>query len=297
MNNQPPRQMSDPRELYSKPELPEQEQPIPGGEELMQPKPDHGEKSYTGSGQLRDCVALITGADSGIGRAVALAFAREGANIVFTYLEEDEDAEQTIKLVRDAGRKVLSIRMDQSKRKECDSVIAQTLQQFGHLDILVNNAAFQQTYSELGEVPDNELRRTLSTNIEGMIYFCRAALPHLPPGGSIINTTSIQAFKPSKNLAPYAATKAAIANFTLSLAEEAIANGVRVNGVAPGPVWTPLIPSTFPPDKVPKFGADTLLGRPAQPAELAPVYVFLASQAASYITGEIYGVTGGSKQL
>lgn len=267
----------------------------------MQPEPDHGEKSYKGSGQLEDCVAPITGADSGIGRSVALAYAREGADIAFTYLEEDADAETTAKLIRDAGVKALAIKMDQTRREACDGVIDQVLREFSHLDILINNAGFQQTYSSLEELPDDELRLAISTNIEGMSYFCRAALRHLPPGGRIINTTSIQAFKPNKNLAPYAAIKAAIkaaiANFTLSLAEEAIEKGVRVNGVAPGPVWTPLIPSTFPADKVPEFGANTLLGHPAQPAELAPVYVFLASQAASYVTGEIYGVTGGSKQL
>ncbi len=263
----------------------------------MEPLADHGESSYKGSDKLAGAVALITGADSGIGRAVALAYAREGADVAFTYLAEDTDAEKTADLVRDAGRKVLAIKMDQSQRSACDEAVAQVLREFGHLDILINNAGFQQTYSKLEDVPDDELRRTVGTNIEGMIYLCRAALTHLPPGGCVINTTSIQAFKPSRNLAPYAATKAAIANFTLSLAEEAIAKGIRVNGVAPGPVWTPLIPSTFPADKVPEFGANTLLGRPAQPAELAPIYVFLASPAASYVTGEIYGVTGGSKQL
>lgn len=290
-------QLADPRHLYPRPEFPEQDQGIPGEEQPMQPYPDHGENTYQGSEQLNGCVALITGGDSGIGRAIALAYAREGADVAFTYLEEDTDAEKTANLVRDAGTKVLPIKMDQTRRGECDKVVDQVIQEFGRLDILINNAGFQQTYSELAEVPDDELRLTLSTNIEGMIYFCRKALQHLPPGGSIINTTSIQAFKPSKNLAPYAATKAAVANFTLSLAEEAIEKGIRVNGVAPGPVWTPLIPSTFPPEKIPKFGANTLLGRAAQPAELAPVYVFLASPLASYVTGEIYGVTGGSKQL
>lgn len=289
--------LKDPRYLYPRPDFPQQQQSIPGEEREMEPLADHGESSYKGSGKLAGCVALITGADSGIGRAIALAYAREGADVAFTYLEEDADAEKTANLVRDAGRKVLAIKMDQTQRSACDDAVAQVLREFGHLDILINNAGFQQTYSKLEDVPDDELRRTVGTNIEGMIYLCRAALTHLPPGGSIINTTSIQAFKPSRNLAPYAATKAAIANFTLSLAEEAIEKGIRVNGVAPGPVWTPLIPSTFPADKAPEFGANTLLGRPAQPAELAPIYVFLASPAASYVTGEIYGVTGGSKQL
>lgn len=290
-------QLQDPRYRYPTPDFPEQQQSIPGREAQMHPNADHGETSYRGSGKLEGRVALITGADSGIGRAVALAYAREGANVAFSYLEEDSDAEKTAELIRDAGSKALAVKMDQTRSSACDELIERVVREYGQLDILVNNAGFQQTYSTLEEIPDAELRHTISTNIEGMIYLCRAALRHLPPGGSVINTTSIQAFKPSNNLAPYAATKAAVANFTLSLAAEAINQGVRVNGVAPGPVWTPLIPSTFPADKVTEFGANTLLGRPAQPAELAPVYVFLASTDASYITGEIYGVTGGSKQL
>lgn len=290
-------QLQDPRYRYPTPDFPEQQQSIPGREGQMRPRADHGETTYQGSDKLKGRVALITGADSGIGRAVALAYAREGADVAFSYLEEEADAEETAELIRKAGRKVLAVKMDQTRSSECDELVERVLRDFGQLDILINNAGFQQTYSSLEEVPDSELRHTISTNIEGMIYLCRAALRKLPPGGCIINTTSIQAFKPSNNLAPYAATKAAIANFTLSLAAEAINHGVRVNGVAPGPVWTPLIPTTFPPDKVPEFGANSLLGRPAQPAELAPVYVFLASPESSYITGEIYGVTGGSKQL
>ncbi len=289
--------LEDPRYLHPRPSYPKQEQPIPGDEDAMEPKADHGETSYQGSGKLSGLRALITGGDSGIGRAIALAFAREGADVCFTYLEETSDARDTEKLVREAGRQVISIKMDQTLRQDCEEAVATCVDQLGGLDILINNAAFQQTYQSLDEVPDEELSHTLRTNIEGLFHFSRAGLKHLPPGGAIINTTSIQAFKPSINLAPYSATKAAIANFTLSLAQEAIKQGVRVNGVAPGPVWTPLIPSTFPADKVPKFGSSTLFGRPAQPAELAPLYVFLASPAASFITAEIFGATGGEKQL
>lgn len=289
--------LKDPRDLYPKPEFPSQQQSVPGGENEMRPFPDHGEESYRGSGQLEGCTALVTGGDSGIGKAVVLAYAREGADVAFTYLDEDQDARDTAELVQAAGRKALVIKMDQTDRNACDHVIRRVIDEFDHLDILVNNAAFQMSYNTLEEIPDDEIERAFTTNIESQFYLCRAALKYLPPGGSIINTTSIQAFKPSLHLAPYAATKAAVANFTLSLAEQAIEQGVRVNGVAPGPVWTPLIPSTFPPDKVEGFGGNTLFGRPAQPAELAPVYVFLASPAASFVTGEIYGVTGGSKQL
>lgn len=291
------RVLSDPRSKYPTPEFRPQQQSIPGSDQDMEPHADHGERSYQGQNKLRGLVAIVTGGDSGIGRAVALAFAREGANVLFTYLEEDEDADVTEQLVQESGQKVLSIRMNQSKREECDQVIASCLEHFGRLDILVNNAAFQKTYESFDEIPDDEIDYTFRTNIESFFFLSRAALKHIQPGGSIINTTSIQAYQPSAALAPYAATKAAIANFTLSLAEEAIKRGIRVNGVAPGPVWTPLIPSTMPPEKVETFGSNTLFERPAQPAELAPLYVFLASEDASYITGEIYGVTGGRRQL
>lgn len=289
---------SDPRNRYPRPEFDSQPQKLPGEENKMQPTPDHGENSYQGHDRLAGKVALITGGDSGIGMAVALAYAREGADIVFTYLSEQEDALETERLVREAGRKVISIKMDQSNnRPACDKAVEMCIEKFGRLDILVNNAAFQQTYESIQDIPDDEISYAFQTNIEAFFHFSRAALKHIPPGGSIINTTSIQAFEPSSNLAPYAATKAAIANFTISLASEAINQGVRVNGVAPGPVWTPLIPTTMPDEKVKNFGANTLFGRPAQPAELAPVYVFLASDDASYVTGEIYGVTGGRMQM
>ncbi len=291
--------ITDPRTKYATPPYPPQHQEIPGTDQRMDPAPDHGEHSYKGSGKLNGLVAIITGGDSGIGRAVALAYAREGADVVFTYLSEmeDEDAIQTKHLVTAAGRRVASYRIDQSSRAECERVVEETVKHFGRLDILVNNAAGQDTYGSLEEMPDEDIDRFFKVNIESTFYFARAALRHLPPGGSIINTSSIQAYDPAASLAPYAATKAAIANFTLSLAKEAIKKGVRVNAVAPGPVWTPLIPSTTSADSVKQFGSSSLFGRPAQPAELAPVYVFLASDDASFISGEIYGVTGGFRQL
>ncbi|MDQ8181088.1 SDR family oxidoreductase [Pelagicoccus sp. SDUM812005] len=270
---------------------------MPGSEYEMQPKADHGEETYRGCEKLSGRVALITGGDSGIGRAIAIAYAREGADVAFTYLSEDEDARATENLIIDSGRKALPIRSDQSEKANCVSAVEQVVEQFGRIDILVNNAAFQKTYESIQEIPEDDIRHVFKTNIEAFFHLTQSAVPHMRPGSSIINTTSIQAFSPSSYLAPYAATKAAIANFTQSLAQELIDKGIRVNAVAPGPVWTPLIPATMPPDAVESFGKNTLFGRPAQPAELAPVYVFLASEEASYITSEIYGVTGGRKQL
>lgn len=291
--------IQDPRTKYPQPPFGDKEQSIPGKEGAMSPTPDHGETTYKGTGKLKGLVAIITGGDSGIGRAVALAYAREGADVVFTYFSDMEtaDAQETRRLVEEAGQKVLSYQIDQSKCEDCERVVEETYKHFGRLDILVNNAAFQETYDTIKDIPNEDLDRFFKTNIQAFYFFSRAALEHLSPGGSIINTSSIQAYKPSPTLSPYAATKAAIANFTVSLAKEAIKKGVRVNAVAPGPVWTPLIPASMSSDKVENFGAGSLFERPAQPAELAPVYVFLASDDASFVSGEIYGVTGGEKQL
>ncbi len=289
--------MGDPRYQFPSPPFDHQPQDAPGTTTAMAPLPDHGEQTYKGNNRLENRVCIITGGDSGIGRAVAIALAREGVDIVYTYLNEEKDAASTAHWIEAAGRRALPIRMDQSSRSECDAVVQQCQDAFGRLDILINNAAFQRTYEGIESIPDDELDYTFRTNVQALFFFCRAALRLMQPGAAIINTTSIQAFDPGAYLAPYAASKAAITNFTLSFAKEAIEKGVRVNAVAPGPVWTPLIPSTMSPDKVKDFGTNTLLKRPAQPCELAPLYVFLASDAASYITGEIYGVTGGRKQF
>lgn len=291
--------INDPRTKYAQPPFSEQEQSIPGKDTAMAPSADHGETTYKGTGKLKGLVAIITGGDSGIGRAVALAYAREGADVVFTYYSdmESQDAQETRRLVEEAGQKVLSYKIDQAQCEDCERVIEETFKHFGRLDILVNNAAFQQTYESITDIPNEDIDRFFKTNIEAFYFFSRAALRYLTPGGSIINTSSIQAYKPSPTLSPYAATKAAIANFTVSLAKEAIKKGVRVNAVAPGPVWTPLIPASMSSSHVQNFGANSLFERPAQPAELAPVYVFLASDDASFVSGEIYGVTGGEKQV
>ncbi len=286
-------QQQDPKTQEQGP--PSDAEPIapPGHESEMSIKPNYGEDAYVGSEKLRDRVALITGGDSGIGRAVALAFAREGADILISFLDEGEDAQETARLVTESGRKAVLVPGDISEEAHCQLLVKRAMDEFGHLDILVNNAAFQRTHESIQEVPSEEWDHTFKTNIYAMFYLCKAALAVMPAGGSIINTSSIEAIQPDSMLLAYAATKAAIVNFTKGLAQEAIKTGVRVNSVAPGPVWTPLIPSTMPPDQVKTFGKDTLLERPAQPSELAPVYVLLASQEASYITGMIYGVTGG----
>lgn len=282
-----------PRTRYPQPPYPQSPQKPPGEEDKMNPAADHGEESYKGSGKLEGKVALITGADSGIGRAVALAFAREGADVAIAYLDQHEDAQETKRLVEEAGHRALLLAGDIGEETHCKSLVEQTRKELGGLHILVNNAAFQRSTESIEEVDAETLERTFRTNIFAPIYLSKAALPHLPPGGSIINTVSIQAYQPSGNLLAYAATKGALVNFTKGLVKEAMEKGVRVNAVAPGPVWTPLIPSTLSPDHVKKFGQDTPLQRAAQPAELAPVYVLLASAEASFITGAIYSVTGG----
>jgi len=275
-----------------KPPLPKQQQTEPGSTEQMTPKPDHGETSYTGNGLLEGCAAIITGGDSGIGRAVAIAFAREGANVLIAYLEEDEDAEETRHWV-EAGRRAVLVRGDIANEDHCGRVVEEAVKAFGKVDILVNNAAHQKTIEDIADLTADELERTFRINIFSQFHLSKAALSHMHDGGSIINTASIQASEPSPQLLAYAATKGAIVNFTKGLAKMLANRGIRVNAVAPGPVWTPLIPSTMPEGKVEQFGANTPLGRPAQPAELAGAYVFLASKEGSYMTGAVIPVTGG----
>jgi NAD(P)-dependent dehydrogenase (short-subunit alcohol dehydrogenase family) len=283
----------DPKEVGERPPYPAQPQAVPGTEAELAPGADHGEESYRGSGKLTGKVALITGGDSGIGRAVALAFAREGADVAISYLNEDDDAQETRRLVEAAGQRALTIAGDLVDEAHCLTLVRRTVDELGRIDILVNNAAFQMTRDSIQDISTEEFDRTFRTNVYAMFWLCKAALPHIAPGGSVINTTSIQSSQPTGTLLPYAASKAAIANFTMGLAQEAAERGVRVNAVAPGPVWTPLIPSTMPEEKVRTFGEDTLLKRAAQPKEMAPIYVLLASDEASYITGMIYGATGG----
>jgi NAD(P)-dependent dehydrogenase (short-subunit alcohol dehydrogenase family) len=283
----------DPKEVHAKPPFPDQEQNVPGTEDQMRPQADHGEKSYVGSGKLQDMKAIITGADSGIGRAVALAFAREGADVLISYLNEDDDAAETARLVEEAGRTAVRLAGDIQDENHCRQIVQEAVDELGKIDILVNNAAFQMPHDKLDEFSSEQFERTYRTNVFSMFYLCKAAVPHMKPGACIINTTSIQGFNPSPELLDYASTKSAIIGFTKALSKMLMQQGIRVNAVAPGPVWTPLIPSTFSPDKSKEFGANTPFERPAQPVELAPVYVLLASPQASYITGEVYGVTGG----
>jgi len=287
-------QESDPRQIGNQPPFPSQDQPYPGSEAEMSPQPDFGETSYRGSDKLEGKVALITGADSGIGRAVALAFAREGADILISYLNEEEDAQETARVVREAGRRALTVSGDIQEEAHCIELVHRAVRELGHLDILVNNAAFQNVVDDIQELTSADWDRAFKTNIYAMFYLSKEALKVLPAGGTIINTTSIQAYQPSAGMLHYASTKGAIVTFTKALAEEGLKHGVRVNAVAPGPVWTPLIVSTMPPAQHTEFGKGSPMGRPAQPAELAPSYVFLASQDSSYIAGEILGVTGGS---
>jgi NAD(P)-dependent dehydrogenase (short-subunit alcohol dehydrogenase family) len=272
---------------------PAQQQEPPGVLGEMTPKPDHGEESYQGSGKLTGKAAVITGGDSGIGRAVAIAFAREGADVLISYLSEHEDAEETARYVREAGRTCVLVPGDISDRAHAKTIIPKAVEEFGKVDVLVNNAAFQMTHETLDEVSDEEWDYTLATNLTAMFVLTKDAIPHMPSGGSIINSSSVNSDMPNPGLAPYAMTKAAIANFSASLAQMYGEKGIRANSVAPGPIWTPLIPATMPEEKVEKFGSDTPLGRAGQPAELAPVYVLLASDEGSYISGARVAVTGG----
>ncbi|SNR88065.1 SDR family oxidoreductase [Blastococcus mobilis] len=285
--------MSEPR-----PETqPEQQQTPPGVLGEMTPKPDHGEESYRGSGRLTGKAAVITGGDSGIGRAVAIAFAREGADILISYLNEHEDAKDTAKYVEEAGRRCVLVPGDLADRAHAKTIIPKAVEEFGKIDILVNNAAFQMSHQSLDEVSDDEWDYTLAVNLSAMFTLCKDAIPHMQPGASIINSSSVNSDSPSPHLAPYAMTKAGIANFTASLAQMYAEKGIRANSVAPGPIWTPLIPATMPEEKVDSFGQQVPIGRPGQPAELAPVYVMLASDEASYVSGARVAVTGGKPIL
>ena len=283
----------DPREAGPKPPFPEQEQEPVGLERDMDPKPDYGEESYRGFGRLEGKVALVTGGDSGIGRAVALAYAREGADVAISYLDEHPDAEETVRVVQASGRRALALPGDIGDEAHCREIVRRTVDELGGLDVLVNNAAYQMKREGIEDLPADEVERIFRTNVLAMFWLSKAAVQHLKPGSAIVNTASIQAFDPSPELLHYATTKGAIVTFTKGLAKGLVERGIRVNAVAPGPVWTPLIAMSFPGSTVAEFGKDNPLGRPAQPAELAPAYVFLASDESRFVVGEVIGVTGG----
>src|ERR671926_1218080 len=291
--------MADQHPTHAEPQppFPEQEQEPPGREADMRPLADHGEKTYVGHARLKDKVALITGGDSGIGRAVAIAFAREGADVLISYLDEHEDAQDTAKYVEEAGRKCVLVPGDLADKAHAHSIVPKAVEELGGIDILVNNAAFQMTHESLDEISDDEWDHTVALNLTAMFVLCKDAVPHMQPGAAIINSSSVNSDMPSPTLAPYAMTKAGIANFTASLAQLLAEKGIRANSVAPGPVWTPLIPATMPEEKVESFGQQSPIGRAAQPAELAPVYVLLASDEASYVSGARIAVTGGKPIL
>jgi NAD(P)-dependent dehydrogenase (short-subunit alcohol dehydrogenase family) len=280
-----------------RPPFPEQQQSMPGSSSAMDPRPDHGENSYKGSGRLAGKKTIITGGDSGIGRAVAIAFAREGADVLLSYYAENEDAKDTQRLVEAAGRRCFLMPGDIQDPAHCRAILSQAVAAFGQIDVLVNNAAHQASFSSIEEISDEEWDLTFRTNVHSMFYLTKGTVPHMPTGGSIINTTSINADAPSPPLPAYATTKGAIQNFTAGLAQLLAERGIRVNCVAPGPIWTPLIPSTMPPEKVKEFGMQVPMKRPGQPKELAPVYVMLAADEASYISGATVAVSGGKPIL
>lgn len=288
--------MQDPTKQYPVMDIPEQSQSEPGLDAKLQPQADHGQDTYRGSERLKGRKALITGADSGIGRAVAIAFAREGADVTLNYLpQEEEDAKETVKICQEAGVKVTPCPGDISDESFCKKLVQTAVHSMGSIDILVNNAGKQVYVPDIVDLSTDQLRKTFETNIFAMFWLCKAVLQHMPAGGSIINTASIQAYQPSPGLLDYASTKGAIVAFTQGLGQQLASKGIRVNAVAPGPIWTPLQPSHGQPmEKLTKFGQSTPLGRAGQPAELAPAYVFLASQESSYITSEVIGVTGGN---
>jgi NAD(P)-dependent dehydrogenase (short-subunit alcohol dehydrogenase family) len=271
---------------------PPQQQP-PGVEAQMEPKPKADDAQYRGSGKLKDKVALITGGDSGIGRAVAIAFAKEGADVALVYLKEHQDAKETQNLVENQGRRAIPIAGDITDEAFCQQAIQQTVDEFGKLDILINNAAEQHPKESIEDISQEQLERTFRTNIFSMFYLTKAAVKHLRPGSAIINTTSLTAYKGNKQLLDYSSTKGAIVAFTRSLSQNLVDKGIRVNAVAPGPIWTPLIPSTFPAEKVESFGADVSMQRAGQPEEVAPSYVFLASDDSSYMSGQVLHPNGG----
>lgn len=287
--------MQNPLTQYPQPEFPKQPQNPPGLAQDMQPRPDHGETSYKGFGRLAGRKALITGADSGIGRATAIAYAREGADIVLNYLPEEEaDAKEVVQLIEAEGRKAVCVPGDLKSEAFCNELIGKAKDALGGLDILVNVAGKQTAVEDIANLTTDQFDATYKTNVYALFWLCKAAIPHMLAGAAIINTTSIQAVQPSETLLDYAPTKAAITAFTKALAKQVISKGIRVNAVAPGPFWTPLQPSGGQPqEKIPSFGSETVFKRPGQPAELAPIYVILASQESSYVTGEVYGATGG----
>ncbi|MBB4768771.1 SDR family oxidoreductase [Xanthomonas sp. LMG 8993] len=288
-------EMQNPLTQFPQPKFPEQTQEAPGTIHALQPRADHGEQSYQGFGRLKGRKALITGADSGIGRATAIAYAREGADIVLNYLpEEEQDAAEVVKLIEAEGRKAISIPGDLKDEAFCNQLVERAVKELGGLDLLVNIAGKQTAMKDIADITTEQFDATYKTNVYAMFWLCKAAIPHLPPGASIINTGSIQSYQPSPTLLDYASTKAAIVNFTKGLAQQVAEKGIRVNAVAPGPVWTPLQPSGGqPPEKIPEFGSETPLKRAGQPVEMAPLYVILASQESSYVTGEVFGATGG----
>lgn len=287
--------MRNPVTQYPKPKFPKQTQPEPGLAKKMSPKPDHGETSYKGSGRLKGRKALVTGADSGIGRATAIAFAREGADLFMTYLPSEEtDAKEVVELIKQTGQKVFTMPGDLADEQFCKQLVNNTIKKLDGIDILANIAGKQVAQDDIEKISTEQLDKTFRTNLYSMFWLCKYALPHMPAGASIINTASIQSYEPSPTLLDYASTKAAIVAFTKGLAKQVASKGIRVNAVAPGPVWTPLQPSYGqPPEAIPEFGAKTPMGRPGQPAEVAPAYVFFASQESSFVTAEVLGVTGG----
>lgn len=287
------RQRLDPLNAYPRPPFPRQEQNLPGSDYLLDPKPDHGETSYVGAGRLAGLATIVTGADSGIGKAAAIAFAREGADVLISYLDEGAEAHGTVEIIEAEGRRALAVAGDLQDEAHCRRVVEQARDEFGGIDVLVNNAAFQERREQIEDIPTDEWEKTLRTNLSAMFWLCRESVPHMEPGASIINVSSIQANQPSANLLAYATTKGGIVTYSQALSAMLAPRGIRVNVIAPGPVWTPLVAATTDAEKLSEFGADTPLGRPAQPAELAPAFVFLASPGASYITGAVLPVTGG----